>query len=240
MPHLTVKTLSGEQVLFEASPGDSVANVKAKVYEGLGLSPASSLRMLYRGKELETGSSTLGDYHILGNIKYTLRAVVPVTSSPLSSADLVSAPAPLPALTAGSLLLTRSAKPDSAAPSGWPGGASSTTPAPSAGPAALLLMGTSTAGGGGAAAAYAWGGDTSGVRAVVDPSSDAAGHSLTQEAAKWRTQLAIMTAERDAARGEVDGMRARLRAAEERADFLQSQLHVIAHLAGAASGGDSR
>ena len=68
-PHLVqgmqifVKTLDARTLSLDVSPNDTVADVKLKIQDKDGMTPACQQRLIWAGRQLEDGR-TLGDYPI--------------------------------------------------------------------------------------------------------------------------------------------------------------------------------
>jgi hypothetical protein len=253
MVHLSVKTQLGQTLVLDAEREDTIAALKSVI---LDMVPdmncsASDMRLIYMGRSLDS-LRTLGSHDMLddGNTTYTLHALRPAPSAPALNA-YVSSSATLFAATAASTAVTYSATARNHN--------HNSDPLAGTGPPPQISHYTARGGGGGggginssssSSTSAIGGGGSFPLTPLAPPppppssssSSSSSGYDIPPShsqsdaaiARNLRVQLSICIAERDAARGEVNTLRERLAAAEERIATIASHFQVLGNIANAA------
>ena len=255
MVHLSVKTQLGQTLVLDAEREDTIAALKSVI---LDMVPdmncsAADMRLIYMGRSLDS-LRTLGSHDMLddGNTTYTLHALRPAPSAPAlnayvsSSATLFATAAAAAASTAVTYSATtrnHNHNSDPLAGTGPPPSISHSTARGGGGGGGInnssSSSSTSAIGGGGSFPLTPLAPPPPSPSSLSATSSSGydipPSHSQSDAIARsLRVQLSICIAERDAARGEVNTLRERLAAAEERIATIASHFQVLGNIANAA------
>jgi len=257
MVHLSVKTQLGQTLVLDAEREDTIAALKSVI---LDMVPdmncsAADMRLIYMGRSLDS-LRTLGSHDMLddGNTTYTLHALRPAPSAPALNAYVSSSATLFAAAAAASTAVTYSATARNHNHNSDP--LAGTGPPPSI--SHYTARGGGGGGGGGginissssSSTSAIGGGGSFPLTPLAPPPPPPSSLSTTSSsgydippshsqsdaaiARNLRVQLSICIAERDAARGEVNTLRERLAAAEERIATIASHFQVLGNIANAA------
>lgn len=254
MVHLSVKTQLGPTLILDAEREDTIAALKSVI---LDMVPdmncsAADMRLIYMGRSLDS-LRTLGSHDMLddGSTTYTLHALRPAPSAPALNAYVSSSSATASTTISSATRNIHNNHNNHNNSSSDP--LAGTGPPPQTLPSMSLYTtarGGNGGGGGGVnnSSNTAIGGSFPLTPLAPPPPppptmlSTSSGYDMQPSqsqgmdaiARNLRVQLSICIAERDAARGEVNTLRERLSAAEERIATIASHFQVLGNIANAA------